>query len=295
MLDFADDIQPVSGAIESRPAPFSGMRMLLLVSDPVFFPERGDNGDRFRCGERGIPTEFMGYLASDLFALGVDIHVAQPEYRKVFARHAPNGGRSACGELPAERCHLTRERVNRYAGDPEDNSVHDNIRIAASFQRDVANYLVPRLRPDLIHCYGWMAGLIPAAAAGMGVPCVFTLVDPETVSVPLWFMEEIGMDVGGFWRDLYYQRLPSDFEETRATNGVDFLLSGIHAATHLNLVNSDMAIQLVGGLNGRRLTRLQRALRRKFENSSVSIFHENAIKTQDYIDVYEMVLKRNLI
>lgn len=292
MVDRGDDNRQLTGTVGSAAVVLPGRKIFMVVPEPVFFPENDRDGDHFRCGNLGIPLEFMGYLASDLHALGADIHVAQPEYRKVFSRHYGNGNRSACSAIPADRFHLTRERVNQYAGAPEENTIHENIRIAASFQRDVLNYLIPRIRPDLIHCCGWMGGLIPAAAAKMGIPCVFTLVNPETVTVPLWFLEEIGIDVTDFWRNLYYQRLPSDLDDTRAANSVDFLLSGIHSSTHLNVVNTDIAVGMFKNANGRKPTRTQRLLRRKYENSSVSIFHENAIKTQDYIDLYELALKR---
>jgi hypothetical protein len=38
------------------------------------------------------------------------------------------------------------------------------MRIAMVFQREVINHIVPKARPDLIHCNDWMTALIPAMA-----------------------------------------------------------------------------------------------------------------------------------
>jgi len=108
------------------------------------------------------------------------------------------------------------------------------MQISLAFQREVINQIIPLIQPDLIHCYDWMTGLIPAAAKKNEVPCLFTVQKFDTAGCLLSCVEDIGIDAAGFWQNLFYDRYPGSYEQTRDTNPLDLLLSGILAASHVN-------------------------------------------------------------
>ena len=47
--------------------------------------------------------------------------------------------------------------------------------MALAFQRELMNRIIPSVRPDLIHCYDWMTGQVPAMVRFLGIPCLFSL------------------------------------------------------------------------------------------------------------------------
>jgi hypothetical protein len=79
-----------------------------------------------------------------------------------------------------------------------------------------------------------MTGLIPAAAKEYEIPCLFTVQNPDSAKSLLSDVENKGIDAAAFWRRLFYDRFPSDYEETRDTNPLDFLLSGVLAAHYVS-------------------------------------------------------------
>jgi starch synthase/alpha-amylase len=124
--------------------------------------------------------------------------------------------------------------------------MEENLKLSIAFQRDVLNNIVPEVQPDLIHCKDWMTGLIPAAARRLNIPCFYTVHDLYTVKAPLSYVEDIGIDGAAFWQYLFYERMPSSYQETRESNPVDFLISGIHAAHFVNTVNPSFLIERIG-------------------------------------------------
>jgi starch synthase/alpha-amylase len=136
--------------------------------------------------------------------------------------------------LPCGQVHLAEDRAIFYSKPINSNSEWENIRISLVFQREVINQIIPRVQPDLIHCYDWMTGLIPAAADKIGIPCLYTVQKFDSARSLLAFAEDIGIDAAGFWQNLFYDRYPGSYEQTRDTNPLDLLLSGILAASHVN-------------------------------------------------------------
>jgi glycogen synthase len=94
----------------------------------------------------------------------------------------------------------------------------------------VINRIIPEVQPDLVHCYDWMTGLIPAMARQNGIPCLFTLYRLDSPRLLLSTIEEIGIDAASFWQHCYYARMPVDYQETRNTNPLDLLTSGVFSA-----------------------------------------------------------------
>ncbi len=95
-----------------------------------------------------------------------------------------------------------------------------------------------------------MTGLIPAAARRMGIPCLFTLHNIHTQKATLEAIEDRGIDAAPFWKNLYYERPPYNYEESRSGNPVDMLTSGIFAAHFINTVSPTFLREIVDGWHG---------------------------------------------
>ena len=92
-----------------------------------------------------------------------------------------------------------------------------------------------------------MTGLIPAAARRMGIPCLFTVHNIHTQKATLDAIEDRGIDAAPFWQNLYFERPPYNYEESRSTNLVDQLASGIFAAHFINTVSPTFLREVVDG------------------------------------------------
>ena len=79
-----------------------------------------------------------------------------------------------------------------------------------------------------------MTGLIPAAARQLDIACLFTVHSLHTTQAPLACIEDSRIDAASLWQDLYDQYLPFSCEETGHSNPLDFLVSGVFAARHVN-------------------------------------------------------------
>jgi starch synthase/alpha-amylase len=212
-------------------------RILFVTPKVVFVPERAGNCTSYLDGCSGCCSGFSAKLISDLINLGVDVHVAQPDYRKLFEMLSQNEPARPSIRLPIDRVHLAEDRSFFYSKPINSNHEWENIEISLSFQREVINQIAPRVQPDLIHCHDWMTGLIPAAAKENGMACLFTVQSVESAKSLLSDVEDRGIDAAAFWRRLFYDRFPGDYENTRATNPLDFLLSGILAARYVETAN----------------------------------------------------------
>ena len=205
-------------------------RIFFVTPEVAFVPERAGNRPYYIGACSGCFGDFLAELITDLFNLGVDVHVAQPDYRKIFEMLSRNEQANPNLKLPSERVHLAEDRAFFYSNPIKSNYEWENIEISLDFQREVINQIAPRVQPDLIHCHDWMTGLIPASAKEYEMPCLFTVQNAESAKSLLSDVEDRGIDAAAFWRRLFYDRFPGDYEETRDTNPLDLLLSGILAA-----------------------------------------------------------------
>ena len=110
-------------------------------------------------------------LINALFEQGADVHVALPDYRTIFgSRFEPvliKSIKAIRRNIPDERIHLAEDRAFFYLPHVYSGYGLENVKISLSFQREVINNIVPRVRPHLIHCNDWMTGLLPAMARRM--------------------------------------------------------------------------------------------------------------------------------
>ena len=240
-------------------------RILFVTPEVALMPERGANRTNFISANAAGFSEFLAELISNLFELGAHVHVAQPDFRKVFADGSRKEKSGVSVKLPSDRVHLAEDRAIFYSNPISSNSEWENIKISLAFQREVINQIIPRVQPDFIHCYDWMTGLIPAAAKKNGVPCLFTVQKFDTARSLLSCVEDIGIDAAGFWQNLYYDRYPGSYEQTRDTNPLDLLLSGILAASHVNTASPVLLPNIAEGRSDYSYSPLGQVLAQKWK------------------------------
>jgi starch synthase len=226
-------------------------RVLIVTPEVTYLPDRmGGLASLFTAKAGGL-ADVSAALISALFEQGADVHVAVPDYRAIFSNGlAPvlkKEFHKIQRKMPYDRIHLAEDRAFYYINRVYSHYGDENIKLSLAFQREVINNIVPHVQPDLIHCNDWMTGLIPAMARQLGIPCLFTIHNVHTVKTTLAYIEDRGIDAASFWKNLYYERMAYRYEDTRDTNAVDLLTSGIFAAHFVNVVSPTFLEEIVNG------------------------------------------------
>jgi starch synthase/alpha-amylase len=269
-------------------------RILFATPDISFVPAcSGEYFDYLNDNSNGF-AGLLSNLAGDLYEQGVDVHITQPNYRSAFSVILQNSPHIKRNRMPNSRVHLTEDRAFFYAKGPESNYKWENIKISLAFQREVINYILPLVQPDLIHCHDWMTGLIPAMAKISGIPCVFTVQELETAKSLLSDIEDIGIDAAAFWQHLFCERFPVNYEETRQTNPIDFLTSGIFAANFVDVAQPGL-LSKMGKNRNSCVKLLSPIIIHKLRTCSATVNRIPAVDAQHYIDIYEKIFQRPII
>jgi starch synthase/alpha-amylase len=269
-------------------------RILFVTPEVAFMPEGTGTSTDYIYTHIGGFGDLLAGLISDLFDLGADVYVAQPDYRRIFADLARSKRFTGVKKIPGDRVHLTRDRVFFYSNYLHSNFQWENTKISVTFQREVINYVISVVQPDLLHCHDWMTGLIPAMAKKIEIPCLFTVQNPGTAKSFLSYVEDRGIDAAAFWQHLFYDRYPINYEETRESNPVNFLLSGIFAANFVNTSSSAFLAKMGENQSLFAKVPIWGALVKKVNAGCAAVNH-NLAKTQQYIDIYERMLQRSLL
>ncbi len=216
-------------------------RILIVTPEITYLPSgMGNMAERMSAKAGGL-ADVSASLVSALFDLGADVHVALPNYRRmfhmdIFQLHS----KELCKyhqKLPEDHIHLAEDRIFYYRDQVYSGYTEDSVRVALTFQREVINHVVPRVNPDLIHCNDWMTGLIPGMARRRGIKSLFTVHNIHTQRVTLNQVEDRGIDAAEFWMNLYFDNAPGSYEAARQGGKVDLLTSGIFAAHYINTVS----------------------------------------------------------
>ena len=226
-------------------------RVLVVTPEITYLPHRMGGLASFYTAKAGGLADVSAALISALFEEGADVHVAMPDYRALFSdKLAPvlkEEINRIQNKMPTDRVHLAEDRAFYYINRVYSSYGDENIKLALAFQREVINNIVPRVQPDLIHCNDWMTGLIPAMAREQGIPCLFTIHNVHTVKTTLAAIEDRGIDAAYFWQNLYFENMAVSYEQTRNTNPVDLLASGVFAAHFVNVVSPTFLQEIVEG------------------------------------------------
>lgn len=237
--------------MNEKPEP-GAPRVLLITPEISYLPEA--MGEQAQCvtAKAGGLADVSAALISALLAQGADVHVALPNYRRIFNGNIfhlhENELRKYHEVLPDSRIHLAQDRIFYYR-DQIYSGYHDEaMRIALTFQREVINHIIPEVGPDLIHCNDWMTGLIPAMARRRGIKSLFTIHNIHTRDVSLKRIEECGIDAAEFWMNLYFNRMPTNgYEQARSDLSVDLLTTGIFSAHFINTVSPRFLFEIIEG------------------------------------------------
>ena len=226
-------------------------RVLIVTPEVTYLPDRMGNLSNYLTAKAGGLADVSAALISALFNRGVDVHVALPDYRALFKEQlAPfleKEQKKIRSVMPDDRVHLAEDRAFFYLNRVYSCYGGENTKMALAFQREVINNIIPRVRPDLIHCNDWMTGLIPAMSRKAGIPCLFTIHNIHTVKSLLSHIEDRGIDAAYFWEHLYYEKMAFEYEKARDDNPVDFLVSGVFAAHFVNTVSPTFLKEIVEG------------------------------------------------
>ncbi len=226
-------------------------RILIVTPEITYLPAGMGNMAQRMSAKAGGLADVSASLVSALFELGADVHVAMPNYRRmfqgdIFSLHEKEL-RKYHEVLPEAHIHLAEDRIFYYRDEVYSNHLDESMRIALVFQRELINHIVPRVMPDLIHCNDWMTALIPAMARRRGIKCLFTVHNIHTRQVSLARVEEAGIDAAEFWMNLYFTGAPVNYDHARSHVPVDLLTSGIFAAHYINTVSPRFLWEIVEG------------------------------------------------
>ncbi len=243
---YAADINVAERPLGGRTKP----RVLIVTPEITYLPSgMGNMADRLHAKAGGL-ADVSASLVAALFGLKADVHVALPHYRRMFhiesAQLVSEELQMYRSHLPDSRIHLAEDRCFYYR-DSVYSGESENPKLALAFQREVINNIIPSVQPDLIHCNDWMTGLIPAAARRLGIPCLFTVHNIHTHDLTLSRIEDSGIDAAEFWNNLFFKRMPYNYEESRSSNLVDSQASGIFASHFINTVSPTFLREVVDG------------------------------------------------
>lgn len=224
-------------------------RILIVTPEITYLPDGMGNMTNKLSAKAGGLADVSASLVSALYELGADVHVALPHYRKMFhvdiGSFIDNELLIYKSKLPNDRIHLAEDRIFYYQDRVYSNSIQTDLKIALAFQREVINNIIPTVKPDLVHCNDWMTGLIPGEARMLGIPSLFTFHNIHTIKATLATIEDAGIDAAEFWSNLFYSWPPHNYEESRSTNPVDLLCSGIFSSHFINTVSPTFMKEIV--------------------------------------------------
>lgn len=223
-------------------------RILIVTPEVSYLPEDMGSQSRYSAKAGGL-ADVSAALISALFDLRCDVHVALPDYRSIFNGYSTKTHNRELEKirksLDEERIHLAADRAFYYLDNVYSGYSDKDLKVSLAFQREVINNIIPRVRPDIIHCNDWMTGLIPAMSRQMEIPCLFTIHNIHTMTSTMAEIEDRGIDAASFWRWLYFKTPPHHYEESRDWNRVDFLTSGVFAAHYVNTVSPTFLTEIV--------------------------------------------------
>ncbi len=246
-------------------------RILIVTPEVTYLPEGSGILAGYLSAKAGGLADVSAMLIRELYNMGVDVHVVLPDYRKVFQnRLGPlvdlyNEQLEIYMEhLCEERIHLARDRAFYYRNNIYSGYRYDNLKVSLAFQREVINNVIPRVRPDLVHCNDWMTGLVPGYARQKNIPSLFTIHNIHTTKTSLAQIEDNGIDAAEFWENLYYEKMPQNYEESRESNRVDLLTSGIFASHFINTVSNTFLKEIVEGYHEIIYSSVRQELKNKY-------------------------------
>lgn len=242
-------------------------RILMIAPEITYLPPQVGGVARYFGAKAGGLADVVAGLMKALFDQGADVHLAIPYYQPLLENRLPRFLKTSIADLleamEDNRIHLVDHGRFTHLKSVYSSDGLENTKLSLAFQREVIQKVAPQVEPDLIHCHDWMTGLLPAWARAASIPSLFTLHNIHTVKSTLAFIEDHGIDPRKFWNHLYYQRMPDGYEESRGTNPVEYMTSGIMAADYVNTVSETFLNEIVHKVHGFVETTIQEQLAHK--------------------------------
>lgn len=227
----------------------SNPRILVVTPEITYLPGGMDISKSGFSAKAGGLADVAAALINALFEMGADVHVALPDYRSIFdSNSAPFNIKQLSKKerrATGDRIHLAEDRLFYDLQAVYSTYREENAKAALAFQREVINTIVPRVKPDLIHCNDWMTGLIPAMSRKMDIQCLFTIHNVHTAKCRMSYIEQQGIDTSSLWPYLFFDS--PQLIEDRDSCRVDFLTSGISAAHFVNTVSPTFLREILDG------------------------------------------------
>ena len=228
--------------------------ILLCTPEITELPDGYGNAANFISAKGGGLGDISASLVKYLVEKGAyNIHIALPKYdkriRDIYEFSSTQIDRLAI-ILSGKGIHLVNDSAFSYLTNPyAKNRIHSAKRRALAFQREIINYLLDEIKPDIVHCNDWMTALVPAAAKAKGIKSVFTLHNIFTEKITLMDIELSGIRPMEFVENLYFEEFPENIRENWQkyfeTNRVDFTASAIFASDYFNTVSPTFLKELV--------------------------------------------------
>ena len=205
-------------------------------------------------------------VVENLMQSGADVHLAIPNYRNLFRSGEKGHPAQSIQTDPKSRVHFAEDcAFYRRTGAYHGNS--DELRGAAiAFQREIINHIIPKVRPDIVHCNDWMTGLIPAACKKLGIKTLFTIHNIHRERTTLAEIEGKGIDASEFWELLHYENFPASFSDAYHHNSIDLLSSAIQNADYVSTVSPTFLEEIIHNRHGRLPPSIQWDLRVKIDS-----------------------------
>lgn len=142
-------------------------RLLIVTPEVTYLPEGSSILARYLSAKAGGLADVSAMLIRELFEMGVDIHVAIPDYKKIYSKKIGKFAKLYEEQLTIymehlceERIHLARDRIFYHKDNVYSTYGYDNLKVSLVFQREVINNIIFSVKPDLVHCNDWMTGII---------------------------------------------------------------------------------------------------------------------------------------
>lgn len=244
-------------------------RVLIVTPEVTYLPDQLGSISWCLSAKAGGLADVSASLVCELYRQGANVHIAVPNYRAIFgdclSETLKREQRTIRRILPDERLHLAEDHSFARRGTIYTGDSFENIRQSLAYQREVINSIIPRVDPDLIHCNDWMTGLIPAAARQLKIPSLFSVHNIHTMEILPSEIEDRGIDPTVFWQHLYFSRIPVNYNESRQTNPVDLLVSGVFSASAVSVVSPTFLSEIITGVHDFISSHLREELFRKWE------------------------------
>ncbi len=243
MINTSENVLPIVAKHNDRP------RILIVTPEITYLPPGMGNMAQRMSAKAGGMADVSSSLINALFEQGADVHVALPNYSKMFHSEGRDIIQRAkdkiADKLGEQRIHLAEDPIF-YRKNEVYNAEHNHL-AALAFQREIINNIIPRVQPDLIHCNDWMTALIPAVSKRLNIPSLITVHNIHSERLTMGEIEDRGIDVSEYWENMYYTQPPANYDDARHNKQIDFLATGIFSADHVNSVSKTFLYEVVEG------------------------------------------------